>query len=368
MSIEKLTVGINFSGREIEVGELVLSGRQIYFKYFADYLNMGLNLSPIKMPFDGHINSADPKLFEGLYGVFHDSLPDSWGKLLLDRMIVSKGIPSEQINPLDRLAYVGSTGMGALTYHPSIDDSQSGNDEIDLDNLFNESQRVISGIESDIIDELFHLGGSSGGARPKVLVGANLATREIIHGSQDLPEGFDHWLIKFAASVDRPDIANIETAYFRMAKEVGIEVPESTLFQGNSDKQYFGVKRFDRNGSNRLHMHSASGLMHDDHRYSQLDYGHIMDCAFQLEKSVVAYEKVFRLATFNVYSHNRDDHSKNFAFLMDQEGSWRFSPAYDLTYSSSSYGMHSTAVAGESQNPGMKKLMKIGKRFNLEQA
>lgn len=366
MRIEKLVVEINLGGKPLEVGELVLAKRQLYFKYFTDFLETNLNISPLKLPFNDSIQSADPRLFEGLFGVFSDSLPDSWGRLLLERKLAAMGINPGLLSPLDRLSAIGGAGMGALEYYPSNNNDPDEDQILGLDGLFEESQQVLSGNESDVLDELFKLGGSSGGARPKILIGVDINTHQIIHGSKDLPSDYEHWIIKFPSSVDLPDIANIEFAYYRMAIHAGIAMSSCELFQGESGNHYFGTKRFDRIGNNRLHLHSASGIMHDDHRYSQLDYGHIMDCAFQLEKSVQAHEKVFRLAAFNVYSHNRDDHSKNFAFLMDQKGQWRFSPAYDLTFSSSSYGMHSTMIAGESQNPGKGQLLKLAETFGLK--
>lgn len=173
---------------------------------------------------------------------------------------------------------------------------------------------------------------------------------------------------KFPSSADNREIANIEFAYHKMALLAGIEMNECKLFKGNSGQVYFGTKRFDRIGHKRLHMHTASGLMHDNLRLSTMDYGHLMECAFQLEKNVKAYEKIFRLAAFNVYAHNRDDHSKNFSFLMNPKGEWHFAPAYDLTFSYSNYGFHSTMVAGESQNPGRKDLMKLAKHFGIKNA
>ena len=142
---------------------------------------------------------------------------------------------------------------------------------------------------------------------------------------------------------------------------------ESRLFKGKSGKNYFGTKRFDRIDNSRLHLHSAAGLMHDDFRLSTLDYGHLMDCAFKLERHIGAYENILRLATFNVFSHNRDDHSKNFSFLMDKQGTWKFAPVYDLTFSSSGHGMHSTSVAGESKQPGTKHLLELANYFKIRQ-
>lgn len=138
------------------------------------------------------------------------------------------------------------------------------------------------------------------------------------------------------------------------------------LFQGKSGKLYFGTKRFDRVENQRIHLHSASGLLHDDFRRSTMDYGHLMDAGFQLEKNVQVYEKVIRLAAFNLYSHNRDDHSKNFSFLMNHVGKWRFSPAYDLTFSSSSRGWHSTSYAGEYQNPTQAHLLELAATFGIK--
>ena len=183
-----------------------------------------------------------------------------------------------------------------------------------------------------------------------------------------LPPNYGHWLIKFPSSTDSPDIANIEYAYYKMAIDAGIEMSGSQLFKGKSGKAYFGTKRFDRVGNNRVHLHSAAGILHDNFRFSALDYGHLMDCAFTLEKDVRAYEKILRLAAFNVFANNRDDHSKNFSFLMDAKGNWRTAPAYDLTFSYSGHGMHSTMVAGESANPTKKHLLQLANYFKLKNA
>jgi serine/threonine-protein kinase HipA len=227
---------------------------------------------------------------------------------------------------------------------------------------------MLAGTDLEILDELYVLGGSSGGARPKILVGYNKQTKQIMGSDNDLPIGYEHWLIKFPSSMDRPDIANIEYAYYKMALDAGIEMSESKLFKGKSGKSYFGTKRFDRMGNKRLHMHSAAGMMHDNFRLSNLDYGKIMDCAFRLERDVRAYEKILRLATFNVFAHNRDDHSKNIGFLMDENGQWKVTPAYDLTFSSSGHGMHSTMVNGESANPTKEHLMGLAHYFNIKNA
>jgi serine/threonine-protein kinase HipA len=366
--VKKIVVSIQFDAEEIEVGELVSDDKLIYFKYYPAFLKRGLEISPIKLKLNTEINKANELPFEGLFGVFADSLPDGWGKLLLDRALAARGISIADLSPLDRLAYIGSQGMGALIYRPEIAVENADVFKIELDEIAKATKQIIAGTATDVLDEIFKLGGSSGGARPKILVGYNPNTQHLIGAEKELPPQYEHWLIKFPASSDSKDIANIEYAYHKMAIDAGIEMSECSLFESKSGNTYFGTKRFDRQGNNRLHLHSAAGMMHDNFRLSTLDYGHLMDCAFQLERDVKAYEKVLRLAAFNVFAHNRDDHSKNFSFLMDGRGKWRLAPAYDLTFSYSGHGMHSTMVAGESAKPTRVHLMKLATYFNVKNA
>lgn len=366
MNTNRLHVWLQFdaSKQGLRVGELVLDNRLIHFKYDAAFLKSGLNPSPIRLPFSNAIYTGNAHLFDGLPGLFYDSLPDSWGRLLLDRHLSHMKKNTVGINALDRLAYVDQQGPGALVYVPAIDSQTEPQLSADLDGLATESNAIIQGADSHIIEKLYAMGGSSGGARPKINVLYHPQKQDIIFGTQ-AQSGYEHWIIKFPSSFDEPDIAHIEYAYYLMAKEAGIEMMPSKLFQGASGKSYFGTKRFDRTGSERVHVHSAAGLIHDDFRYSQMDYGHLMDAGFQLTRHVKTYEKIVRLAAFNLYAHNRDDHSKNFSFLMDRHGEWRFAPAYDLTFSSSSQGHHSTQFAGESLRPTMVHLQELAKTFGV---
>lgn len=363
--IDKLIVSLDFETDGQDVGSLVRDERNVYFQYNEDFLQKGFSISPFKLPFAKGIQAPSLTFFDGLFGVFSDSLPDGWGRLIIDRALQARGKSMNEISILDRLAYVGNSGMGALTYRPAHETVGRKSSVIDLDLLANESQNILRGASTDIIEELVDLGGSSGGARPKILVGFNPKTETLMHGAANLPKDFEHWLIKFPASIDPVDVAVIELAYHKMALAAGIEMATCRLFTGASGRQYFGTKRFDRTDNNRLHLHSAAGLMHDNFRLSNMDYGHIMDAAFRLENRVVAYEKVLRLAAFNVFSHNRDDHSKNISFLMDRQGEWRLAPAYDLTFSHSTHGFHSMTVAGESKAPGEKALLSLAKTFGL---
>ncbi len=365
-AINRIKVSLLFDNKPQKVGDLIADAGKIYFKYDTDFLNSSLEISPFKLPLKEEIVSAKSIPFDGLFGVFNDSLPDGWGRLLLDRTLNSRNQSSLQISPLDRLAFIGKKGMGALIYEPEMESENHFSNTLELDYIATEMEYILEGATSDIIEELFAFGGSSGGARPKITVGYNPITEQIIHGTQTLPDGYEHWIIKFASSQDFVDAAQVEYAYYLMALSAGIEMTTCKLFQGKSGKFYFGTKRFDRIGNQRLHLHSASGLLHDDFRMSTMDYGHLMDAGFQLEKHVQVYEKVLRLAAFNLYSRNRDDHSKNFSFLMDNAGKWNFAPAYDLTFSSSSRGWHSTSFAGEYQNPTQAHLLELAATFGLK--
>ncbi len=363
--IKKIKSFLNLETK-IEIGDMIENEGKIYFKYHPDFVAKGMEISPFKMKLSNEILVPKEQHFDGLFGVFSDSIPDGWGKLLLDRKLLSLGVNLNDISPLDRLAYIDKNAVGAITYQPEYENDYKDLHQIDLDLISNEIETVLSGTSEDVIDELFQLGGSSGGARPKILVGFNPKTEELLYGKSDLPDGFEHWIIKFPSLNDLKDIALVEFTYNQMAKNAGIEVNEFRLFKSKKGNYFFGSKRFDRVKNEKLHLHSVCGLLHDNFRLSTLDYGHIMDCAFTLEKDFNAYAKVLRLATFNVLSHNRDDHSKNFSFLMDKNGNWKFAPAYDLTFSNSSFGFHSTTVAGESKNPNLEHLKELAKHFGIK--
>lgn len=360
-----INVFIRFSGDEFFVGKLILDNRLIYFKYDDDFINLGLNLSPFKLKYTNEIQVAAPDPFRGIFGVFDDSLPDGWGMLLLNRALEKKGHSINDINILDQLAYIGDTGKGALIYRPAFTENENFSNLIDLDRLKTAMDEIYYGTSTEVIEELMSLGGSSGGARPKANVGYNLQKNEIIHGQNTLPDGFNHWIIKFPSSGDLEDIANIEYAYYKMAISAKIEMSECKLLESTKGFQVFATKRFDRDGNDRIHMHSMAGLMHDNFRLSNIDYGHIINTAYQLEQSASVREKVLRLAAFNIYSYNRDDHSKNFSWLMDKSGKWTLAPAYDLTYSSTGFDEHSTRVGGEGANPGRKNLIELAKEFSI---
>ena len=222
-----------------------------------------------------------------------------------------------------------------------------------------QAQEVLDGTSDDVLAELIALNGSSAGARPKALIGVNDKRDHIIHGVHDLPAGYTPWMVKFPNSQDGLDAGAIEYVYALMAKEAGVSMPDVHLFPAKRGTGYFAIKRFDRDGDKRYHMHTACGLLHSDFRTPSLDYEDLVALTGMLTRDVREVEKLYQLAVFNVLAHNRDDHSKNFSYLMDSQGRWKISPAYDLTFSSGPRGEQSTMVMGEGRNPNTIHLLKL---------
>lgn len=331
------------------VGRMALyKGKLAAFEYDAQWIREGFSVSPFSLPLESRvfIPKADP--FDGLYGVFADSLPDGWGRLLVDRLLLSMHINPYEIGVLDRLAIVGSSGMGALTFEPEHPFTSQGQ-ALDLDRIAEECSRILRTDYSRDLDDLFRLGGSSGGARPKILTQ--------IDGEE--------WIIKFPASEDSYEIGLQEYEYSMCAKECGIIMEETRLFPSKRCAGYFGTRRFDRvkraDGSQqRRHMVSVSALLETSHRIPNLDYDILMRLTLEMTKDFAELEKLYRLMCFNVFAHNRDDHSKNFTYLYEEEEQrWILSPAYDLTYSYSLGGEHATTVHGEGKDPEMKDILGV---------
>ncbi len=363
--ITEVKVSLHFGTGVLPVGRLAIREGQVYFAYSGSFIERGLEISPLRLPLQPGVRTFDRFLFEGLPGVFNDSLPDGWGRLLFDRAVRFQSILPEQLSPLDRLAHVGNAGMGALCYEPDYAADKS-NAKLDLDVLASHAQAVLNGEAGEVLQELLALNGSSAGARPKAMIGVDTTRQNIIHSTRGLPEGYEHWLAKFPNTQDGEDAGAIEYVYAQMACEAGVTVTPSHLFPAQRGAGYFATRRFDRDGSRRLHSHTASGLLHSDFRAPSLDYEDLLALTEILTRDVREIEKMFHLAVFNVLAHNRDDHAKNFTFLMDESGEWKLSPAYDLTFSSGPRGEQSTMVMGEGESPGKGHLIKLGRAAKLK--
>ncbi len=314
-----------------QVGRLAISpDRLALFEYDTDWLLSGFSISPFYLPLKAGLFTAKAEPFNGMFGVFEDSLPDGWGKLLVDRWLISRGIRPGSLSLLDRLSIVGESGMGALTYHPA--QSTAAMETLhELKYYADEVEKVLNNDYSGSIEELRIRAGSSGGARPKVLVN--------IDGEE--------WLVKFKSTVDPENVGEFEYEYSLLAKKCGIIMTETRLLEG----KYFGIRRFDRVEEKRIHMHSAAGLLYASHRFPSLDYSDLMKATMALTRDINEVEKIFRIMVFNILINNNDDHAKNFSFLYNN-GRWLVSPAYDLLSSDGFNGNHMTTVNGKG-NPAI---------------
>mgnify|MGYP000982074290 FL=1 len=342
---------------EKKVGTLALMKNNIVaFEYDSNWITNGFSISPFSLPLKKQVFIPRIDPFDGLYGVFSDSLPDGWGRLLVDRMLNSQNINPREISQIDRLAIVGETGMGALSYKPEYNLLEDKDYQEDYDNLALSCKKILNTEYSADLDKLFKLGGSSGGARPKILTKID---------NED-------WIIKFPSSLDDSNIGKLEYLYSVCAKKCKIDIPETKLFPSKISSGYFGIKRFDRKklstgAIRKLHMISVSGLLETSHRIPNLDYNDLMQLTLNLTKSFEEVEKLFRLMCFNVFSHNRDDHSKNFSFIYNEDlNKWELSPAYDLTYSYSINGEHATTINGNGVNPGLNDILKVAEKIGLD--
>jgi serine/threonine-protein kinase HipA len=345
-----------------KVGRLARAQRQIAFEYDPEFLGSRLELSPFRLPLRSGVVVGGPEL-DGLMGVFDDSLPDGWGRLLIDRRAAELGISGASLTPLERLTLVGARSIGALVYEPevSIDDPAV----VRLSELAREADLVLHDASGADLERLIAIGGSPQGARPKVLV--QIAPSGEVHfGARAIHPGFTAWIVKFPARDDEPRSAALEHAYFLMAKAAGIDVPRTQLL-GRTKRSpgYFAIERFDRKGAARIHAHTLGGLLHLPHGYPALDYADLLKATRQLTRNETAVAEMFRRACFNVFAHNRDDHVRNFTFLMDERGTWAPSPAYDLTFAPGPGGEHSMLVAGEGRAPGPAQLAALAVRAEL---
>ncbi len=336
-----------------KVGTLALYQEHlIAFAYDDEWIKSGFSISPFSLPLEKRVFIPRRDPFDGLFGVFADSLPDGWGRFLVDRLMLQNHTDPATVGNLNRLAIVGSSGMGALTYRPEIQMESAGS-MMELDQIAVECEKMMQTDYSDDLDKLFQMGASSGGARPKILT-------EI--------EG-EPWIIKFPSGDDREDIGQQEYAYSLCAKACGIEMEETRLFSSKRCAGYFGTRRFDRRKEgdswSRVHMLSVSAVLETSHRIPNLDYHLLMKLTLELTKDFTEILKLYRLMCFNVFAHNRDDHAKNFSYLYQEEEGWKISPAYDLTYSNSIGGEHATTINGEGACPQMDDLLAVAAQIGI---
>jgi serine/threonine-protein kinase HipA len=351
-------------GECFDLGLLADDGRQLLFEYTEAALGRGLELSRLKLPLQAGAFGDFPGHQQRLPGLISDSLPDGWGMLLMDRLFRQRGIDLYQVSPLDRLAMVGRRGMGALTYAPEAEAPLTKAD-VNLYTISDEVQQAMTAESEPLLRELVLMGGSPHGARPKVLVNVDVASNRMWN-TEDAP-GVP-WLVKFPARTELPEVCAIEKMYSDLVRECGIDMPPTQYFDLGSHGAAFGIERFDRFAGMRVPVHTAAGVAHADFRSPTLDYVNLLRIARFVTGDMREVEVLFERCVFNVIFNNRDDHSKNFSFRLEQTGQWRVAPTYDTTFNPGPAGQHQLDICGEALAPARAHLLKLADMAGLRLA
>lgn len=331
--------------------------KRIAFQYTSKWQRTGFSINPLSLPLRNDVFVPQEKtrdIFHGLFGTFADSLPDAWGDLLIRNYLTSIDVNPDELSILDRLAYVGSEGMGALEYYPSkASDFNINSIDMDYDSLAAECSKILASKASNQLDLLYKLAGSSGGTRPKIL----------------LSEDDKEWIVKFPATNDPKNSGKREYDYSLCAVKCGINIPQTSLLPSTVCDGYFRTERFDRKNGTKIFTSTFAGLLNVDYNTPTCDYSTFMKLIQVLTKdNEVDKQQMYKQMCFNVLTHNMDDHTKNFSFVFTENNGWRLSPAYDITYSTTYYGEHTTAVNGKGRNITDEDLYKVGTAAGLSKA
>lgn len=354
----------------------------ITFEYEEAFRRSKLEISPQHLPLDLSGPVSFPELlrneaFQGLPGVFADSLPDRFGNAVITKYFESRGRGNDALSPVQKLLYVGKRAMGALEYRPPIVDgrNQHEREALEIAHLVEEARKIVEGSPNVAVPEIMRIGSSAGGARAKAVVLWNPEANVIRSAFAPQRKGDENWILKFDGVGElgnpnrKPEPFNrIEYAYNQMARAAGIEMPEIRLLEERGFAHIM-IKRFDRVGSKRLHMHSLGGMAHVDynvpHSYSYEQYFRLI---MKMSLGYEALEEAFRRAAFNILAVNQDDHVKNLSFLMSETGQWRLSPAYDLTFAKGANftRTHQMTFANKSDGFTLADISEVGKAFGLK--
>ncbi|MBC7381002.1 MAG: type II toxin-antitoxin system HipA family toxin [Burkholderiaceae bacterium] len=366
-------------GESWPLGTIAHAGGRLLFEYSPEAIARGLQLSPIRVPLplggSAPASYSGPAHFHGLPGFIADSLPDGWGMLLMDRALRRCGRDPAQVSVLERLAIVGHGGIGALVFEPADTMEETRADIEGIAALAREMQSVASDsgehASGEQLRRLLVLGGSPQGARPKALLRWNQVGNVFAQDHAGAAGG-EPWLVKFPGYGEHAEVCALEEFYARLARRGGIEMMPTRYFGLGKVHSAFGTRRFDRhamaNGNEvRVPVASLSALLDADHRLPALDYTSLLLATTRLTGDYRETLNAFERCVFNVLTHNRDDHTRNFAFCMDAEGRWKLSPAFDLSFSHGPGGEHSTSVAGEGRAPGRRELMRAALEGGVRQ-
>lgn len=340
-SVNKIVV--KYHNRTVGTLSMTPDNRLCAFQYDKEWLISGFSISPLDLPLKPDLFIAKPEPFWGNFGIFEDSLPDGYGRYLLNRLLKKQGINDSELTPLQRLSIVGTSGMGALCYVP---ETYVGEEKAlpELDDLQQMALDVLSERSDKDEDVLYFNSGNSGGCRPKCL----------------LYDTEGSWLVKFRHTYDPKDMGLMELRYNEIARRCGITVPDFKLLDG----KYFATKRFDIESNERLHIATAGALLNESIMQPKLEYKTLLHLTGYLTQDPEQVDEMFRRMVFNVLTENKDDHAKNFSFIC-RNGVWSLAPAYDLTRCSNGYnGQHATSVNNQG-NPTIEDMIAVGEAIRI---
>lgn len=365
------------------------------FEYEPSFIKMNWELSPIKLP----IQNAQKRIFnfpelkgnetfKGLPGLLADLLPDHYGNALINSWLSTQGRPTDSLNPVETLCFIGKRGMGALEIEPAQGGSGSVSKNLEIETLIDVAEKILTQRKNFTLPtdrekqrafyDILKIGTSAGGARAKAVIAFNEETDEIRSGQFFAPEGFEHWLIKFDGVMDKQfgtsnGYGRVEMAYYEMAKDSGLEMMESRLLE-EQDRAHFMTKRFDRNEKGaKIHVQTFCALRHFDfNNVLHYSYEQLFETMRALRLSYPQAEQMYRRMVFNVMSKNCDDHTKNFAFMMEQNGEWKLAPAYDVCHAyrpgSQWVSQHSLSINGKRSNITRQDLLDVAYQMNVKKA
>lgn len=389
------TARVNIWGQQVGAIAWDSNSRLGYFEFTPGFVSGKLDLAPLKMPLaeaSGRVFSfaelRDTQTFKGLPGLLADVLPDKYGNALINAWLARNGRPADSLNPVEVLCFTGKRGMGALEFEPADPKVITGATKIELDSLIYMAQEILTGRqdfktslsankEKALIDVL-KIGTSAGGARAKAVITYHPEKNEVRSGQAEAPKGFSHWLLKFDGIADQElgissGYGRVEMAYHLMAKEAGIEMMECRLLEENG-RAHFMTRRFDREGEKgKIHIQSFCAMAHADfNNITGYSYEQLFETMRSLLLPYTDAEQLYRRMVFNVAGRNCDDHTKNFAFIMDKEGVWKLAPAYDLCHAyrpgSSWVSQHALSVNGKRIDITRADLLAVAKKMNIKKA
>jgi serine/threonine-protein kinase HipA len=353
MTRRRLLVGLNWGeGSERPVAQLGWDSkaRQVVAEWDRNFIAEPLPISPLLIRQPQGLLRPRGRGFGDLPGLFGDSLPDGWGRLLIDRSLAAQGRSRSDVTDLDRLAMVGTGGMGALVYHP--EEAHEAEKDISLDWFDHLVPEIGGATSAEDLERLRKIAGGSQGARPKFVAQLSIDGTRLRDHRLSLEQGWRHVLVKRRAMTDEAGSTEAEAAYAALAQTAGIDMAPVCLLHASSGEPFFVTDRFDRPDDRRLHVQTVAALLDVDFRSATLDYTELLKLVRVMTRDQRAVEEMFRRMVFNIRAQNRDDHLKNFALMMDAEGSWGLAPAYDLSFSTGPGGEHTLTVASEGRRPG----------------